>query len=919
VKPIKLNDEQKLAVYHEEGPAVILAGAGSGKTATMTARVREIIRRGVLAQRVCCITFTNKAANELLDRLAFDEHEPHPRVGTIHGLALSMIRRGPKGFGLGDKVTPIDDYDQKVLVGTIIEKLKLPEEYKPWPFLDKTKFHRARGVGFQVDYTPAVHEKALKTYGGYMALTETDLDVWKAYEKAKASQSVVDFDDMIHLVVRRGDEDQDWVQKVQKQFDHIMMDEAQDTNPVQWRMVNNMFRPDNFNAYVVGDLSQCQPGNTLVSVPDQPSHGRIPSTYKQICIKDLQDGDKVIGWANRDQRTYQVGREIKVASRPYQGKMLKITVGNSSTEFTPNHRLYVRFNKEKMVGKYVVYLMYREDLGFRIGVSAYNKKGVGLGPSNRLHNEKGEKLWFLRLADTKIEAEIWEEILSCRFGIPQTMFEPKRANVQMTVEQTQFLFSHFTHMNGYRCLEELGMSYDHPLIDLTNDERRFKQYTYGYFLTAGYNLIPGMMDIPLPGVNRSGLLDSVEARHFEGLVWSLDVAKDHTYVADGIVVGNSIYGFAGAAPEILYQFTENWRGVKPSLYKLERNHRSVPEVVGLANRIQKTMSETVPLKMLSHRGEEGETGTTGLMQSGTQLMLATEMAMSIDRDRRRMNLSDMAILVRSGSQVKDIEPELVKRKIPYIVRGASGFLQSAEVRDILAYLRIAVNPHDYPAFQRSATTPKRGVGDVALEGLRRIADAETEGNLILAARSKGSLLLYCNLIDRLASLKKDPLACLEETIKGSGYEKYLREKVCKKDKDKLEMKMSNLQRLRETFQTITETLELTLDDIVFQLAMNGDKDAEQEGGKVVISTIHSAKGLEWETVYLYNAVEGQLPHKFSQNERELEEERRLFYVACTRARTRLVIGVASCLVTNYSAPTILSPSRFLFDVGILKK
>jgi DNA helicase-2/ATP-dependent DNA helicase PcrA len=631
-----LNDEQQRAVDHQEGPAIILAGAGSGKTATMTMRVRELIERGVRPNRICCVTFTNKAANELLERLGFEEHEVRPRVGTIHGLALSMIRRDPTGFGLGEKVSPIDDWDQKVLVDTIIDKLKMPEDYKAWPFLDKTKFHRARGVGFCVDYTPEVHQKALKAYGGYMALSEDDLKVWKSYEKEKARQSVLDFDDMIHLVVRRGNSDGEWLAKMQKQFDHIMVDEAQDTNVVQWAMINNMFRPDNYNGYFVGDLSQ------------------------------------------------------------------------------------------------------------------------------------------------------------------------------------------------------------------------------------------------------------------------------------------SIYAFTGAAPELLHGFTKDWRGKVPALYKLERNHRSVPEVVALANRIQKTMTETVPLRMSSFRGEQGEQGTTGIITSANTNTLAAEIALGIDRDRKRMQLSDIAILVRSGSLVKDIEPELVKRKIPYVIRGASGFLQSAEVRDVLSYLRVAVNHKDYPAFQRSATNPKRGVGDVALEALRKLADESFDGDLIEAARSRGSLLLYNNLIDRLSALREDPLACLEAAIEQSGYEKYLREKVCKKDKDRLEMKLSNLQRLHETFENITSTLQLTLEDIVFQLAMNGDKDFEEPGGKVIISTIHSSKGLEWKRVYVFGVVEGQMPHKLCQSEREIEEERRIAYVACTRARDQLILGIPGSIKT-YQGYQLVAPSRFLYEWGVLRK
>jgi DNA helicase-2/ATP-dependent DNA helicase PcrA len=628
-----LNEEQNLAVQHGDGPAVILAGAGSGKTAVMTARVEELIRRGVKPTRILVITFTNRAAGELLERLGFDENEPHPRVGTIHSLALSMIRKDPLGFGLYERVTPMDDCDQKILLQSIIDRYKM-DELKSYILKDKLQFHRARGVGFRVDYTPAVHERALCSYSGTQALNDDELVIWEAYEKEKAKQGLVDFDDMLHLVVKRGREDDKWAHKVKKQFDQILMDEAQDTNQVQWDLVNLLFAEDNFNAFVVGDLSQ------------------------------------------------------------------------------------------------------------------------------------------------------------------------------------------------------------------------------------------------------------------------------------------SIYGFAGAAPDILYQFTNEWRGHKPAMFKLVRNHRSVPEVVALANRIQKTMTETVPLRMDSFRGLQGEKGITGLITSMDQKTLAAEIAVSVRRDAQKTSLNDIAILVRSGSQVSDLEPELVKLKIPYVIRGTSGFLKTQEVRDVLAYLRVAVNPKDYPAFQRSVSAPKRGIGEVSLEKIRIQAEADYDGNLLEAARAQGKLGLYIHLIETLQGFKDDPVTCLEETIERTNYGDYLA-KTYKKDKSKVEFKLLNLERLKEAFKALVSDADLTLDDIVFQLAMNGDTENSEEG-RVVVSTIHSSKGLEWSKVYIYGVYEGQLPHKFSLAEREVEEERRLFYVACTRARDHLVLGIPGSVVTSYNT-TFVSPSRFLYECGILKR
>lgn len=631
-----LNDEQRLAVLHEPGtPAAIIAGAGSGKTKTLTTRIGWLIDdKKTPANRVCAITFTNKAANEILERVGMADQHVRPKIGTIHSLALSAIRRAPKGFGLNEKVTPLDDYDQTQMVKRILEDEELTDVVNPFLVREKMGFHRARGIGFRQDYTLEVHKRALVAHGGYHALSDQELIVWASYEREKTKNSVVDFDDMIHLVVRRGKQDEKWLANLQKQFDFVLMDEAQDTNPVQWEFINMLLPPGNLNMLCVGDVSQ------------------------------------------------------------------------------------------------------------------------------------------------------------------------------------------------------------------------------------------------------------------------------------------SIYGFNGAEPKILLNYTEDWRGVKPSLYKLERNHRSVPEVVGLANKIQLYMTGTIPLKMSSFRGKQGERGQIVLRQSATPRDLASSIAAEIANRYAGVQYKDIAILVRAGSQVRDIETELVRCRIPYIIRGAMGLLQAEEVKDVLSYLKIASNPHDFSALRRSCAVPKRGVGDAALDKVRDRADKDCDGNLIEAIRKLGVTKLggYVMLVDELAQRSHDPAAAIDYLLGKLQYETYLKKRYAK-DPDKVEQKITNLGRLKEMILALMAEREMTIDDVVFQLTMADQKDVAPEG-KVVVSTIHAAKGLEWKTVYVTNLYEGSLPHKWSQSDEEIEEERRLFYVACTRARDTLVLGLPATIEYYRKGPQFVAPSRFLVELGV---
>jgi DNA helicase-2/ATP-dependent DNA helicase PcrA len=643
---MQLNDEQILAVEHPIGsPAALIAGAGSGKTATMTARVNWLIQQGIEPRRIVVLTFTNKAAEELVARLAIDPSTPRelcPKVSTIHSLALAAIRRNPKGFGLQDKVTLIDDYDQGQMMKRIVERHS--STVNPWNLLEHLSFHRARGTGFSPDYTPEIHKKAQKMYSGVHALAEEDQKFWQEYEKEKTANSVVDFDDMLHLVVRRMKNDAPWGEAMSKLFHHVLQDEAQDTNTIQWQFVNGLLATDNHNMYAVGDVSQ------------------------------------------------------------------------------------------------------------------------------------------------------------------------------------------------------------------------------------------------------------------------------------------SIYGFAGASPELLMEYSRGWRGISPAIYKLARNHRSVPQVVGLANATQRKMTNTIPLQMISFRGLQGETGLTKLIKGATPADIASSIGYEIHRDaklhhKEQILYRDNCVLVRSAMQVRDVENVLVRLRIPYVVRGGRGLMQTEEVRDVLSYLRAATNPNDFMAFCRSVSVPRRGIGDKNLEKVREVANQQFGGNLIEAAWKVNSTKLggYVTTIREIQQNAANPVKALETVITKIRYKTYLQDKY-KKEPDKVQDKMDNLERLSTVISGMYEDSKLTTEDIVFQLSMNdqGKDQPNDNQGKVTISTIHASKGLEWKRVFITNCYEGSLPHKWSMgSESEIEEERRIFYVACTRAKDILVPCVPAVVPQfkgSNSAPVVIS--RFLTEVGV---
>jgi superfamily I DNA/RNA helicase len=351
------------------------------------------------------------------------------------------------------------------------------------------------------------------------------------------------------------------------------------------------------------------------------------------------------------------------------------------------------------------------------------------------------------------------------------------------------------------------------------------------------------------------------------------------------------------------------------------------------------MTRTIPLKMESWRGLNGEQGKIEIIRGAFSKDIAADFAAEIYRDNEKflrdaatianggtpresqakpIPYRENAILVRAAIQIRDIEAELVRRRIPYIVRGGKGLLQTEEVRDVLAYMRLATNHKDFMAFVRAAQVPRRGCGEVALERIRAVANERYDGDLITAAEADAKnpkIASFGGIVRLITQFNDNPVGALEQTLALTQYTAYIADKY-KRDKTKVVIKLENLQRFAQLIEGLVADGKLTAEDIIFQLTLDRPKD-DDEAGAVTISTIHSSKGLEWRRVIVANLVEGSIPHKFSMgDEEEIEEERRLFYVACTRARDYLNI----CIPAMFQQPdspniTMLKPSRFLAEIG----
>ena len=243
----KLNDKQKEAVMHVDGPCLVLAGAGSGKTKVLTERIVNLINNGVSPFNILAITFTNKAAREMRERVynSIEEEANKIFIGTFHSLGLKIVRENASVIGYSNNVTILDRDDVNTLIKRFMKELNLDTEHYPVKsILNKISFAKNEGL------SPEEFDKFVKA-----PLDMAACKVYKMYESALKRSNSVDFDDLLILPLRIFKKDKSVLEKYQEHFKYILVDEYQDTNMVQYDMCK-LLASKYRNLFVVGDMDQ---------------------------------------------------------------------------------------------------------------------------------------------------------------------------------------------------------------------------------------------------------------------------------------------------------------------------------------------------------------------------------------------------------------------------------------------------------------------------------------------------------------------------------------------------------------------------------------------------------------------------------------------------------------------------------------
>ena len=487
--------------------------------------------------------------------------------------------------------------------------------------------------------------------------------------------------------------------------------------------------------------------------------------------------------------------------------------------------------------------------------------------------------------------------------------EIAKADMDAKVPATRDIY----HRYWERCRQSDAMDFDDLLV-------------YTYMLFCDYPEIRRKY----AGQFRYVLVDEYQDTNFAQHSIVLQLTEENQRVC---VVGDdaqSIYSFRGANIDNILKFTKTYRGAK--LFKLEQNYRSTQTIVQAANSLIEKNHEQIRKSVFSEKSK-GE--PIGVFNAYSDVEEGEIVANKIAQLRLRGGYAydDFAVLYRTNAQSRIFEEALRKRSMPYKIYGGLSFYQRKEIKDVISYFRLAVNPNDEEAFKRVLNYPARGIGDTTLNKI--IAAASANG--VSLWKVIGEPLAYGLNINKGTHAKLQGFRDLIETFVKDAMEKdayevgsgIVRQSGIMNEiyQDRTPENLSRQENIEELVNGMhdfcatrreegNDHVELT--DYLAEVSLLTDQDTDKEGdgAKVTLMTIHSAKGLEFKNVFVVGLEENLFPSPMCiESVRGLEEERRLFYVAITRAEEHCYLSFAKSRF-KFGKTEFSSPSRFLKDIDM---
>lgn len=985
-----LNDAQKTAVGATEGPLLVLAGAGAGKTKTITHRILHLIKKGVAPENILAVTFTNKAAAEMKERLdALLKENPEinrpisvvglPFVGTFHSLCVKIIKENAKILSAKRHFSIYDRSDSKKAVKESLKQLGFSEkEFDPSKVLSII----SREKGNLVSKEEFAAREGNEFFGGIVART------WVKYEAILKKENAYDFDDLLVVAANLLQNNEQVRNYYLKIWRYIHIDEYQDTNEVQYKIMK-LLAGGKGNICVVGDIDQCLTANTMITMADG----------KTKPIDEAKRGEYVL--SNYGSGDFRPARIIRKQKRFFKGKLVRIeTTRGKTLTSTPEHIHFAGYRLGLTPQMHFCYLMYKKEVGWRIGatqVYTNSQKKPVIGFVQRCNQEHADSAWIISTHKTSAEARVQEYILSLKYQIPTLPFTPRKGAsiggyVHDKISIAKIFSSFNTRTAALKLLSDFGLPLAHPHyrpqarnsnrrnINVTlcadrrgktpmhlisffgNDEsgkksveslgfsiRSAKPNTKNWrFETvhADYgkvcllatrissifpdaqiifkarlggkkvnirdgNSLPCLPAMAItPGMalfSEDGGYDIVsktsQILSSRSAVYDLDIEKTHNFIANGIFTHNCIYSWRGANIRNILNFEKDYPVAK--LVVLEENYRSTQTILAVANRIIEK-NKLRRKKVLFTANALGE--KIGLFEALDESQEAAYVAEKVKIFQKKgVPLSEIAVLYRANFQSRALEEACLKAQIPYQVVGTR-FFERKEIKDVIAFIRYALNPESTTDLARIINVPPRGIGKVTL---LKIVEGKEEA---LPVKIREKVFYFRKTMAKIKefALTKKP----SETVKFVIEVTELGNALSKSEED-IE-RIENLKELAALAGRYDTTPgEEGVENFLSEVALVSDQDAMKDEERVRLMTVHASKGLEFETVFITGLEEGLFPSDKDRDREvsaeEAEEERRLFYVALTRAKKKIFLSYAQSRAV-YGNRGVNIPSEFIFDI-----
>ena len=1052
---LKLNQEQKEAIQHQEGPLLIVAGAGTGKTTVLTQRVFHLFNDLKLnTDEVLALTFTEKAAQEMEERIerALPFGYADLWVMTFHSFAQKILEDHGLDIGLPSSFRILDEVGTWTLIRKNLDKFDL-DYYQPLG--NPTKFIRDMLKHFSrckdeliepQDYLK--HAEKLKMNKGGRATEDIILETKRLEEMANAyhtyqqillDNEALDFGDLMFYCLKLFKERPNILKKYQEQFKHILIDEFQDTNYAQYQLIKLLAEPRN-NITVVGDDDQCLSPNTKILIPNGKKN-----------IKDFQIGDEILTAVGKGHMGISKVNHVFKSKKKTEFLTIKTKRG-FKVEVTDNHKMFCHVPSANIVNQYTyVYLMWRKDIGWRIGITKNLTWRLSLERS-------ADKILGIQACESEAAAHYYEQLYSLKYSIPTYCFKQRKGlsikedrlknlyqqidvesgvqrlgqdlnidlssfhtyltgvirgskkRIKINLNLCQRRYRSKTHVKNQRELLKHYAVY-HELNLQTSDQEVLKKLTsYGYQLdkakigkrlritskdllslkkdlkkieriTGGivqakakiaklnYQTLPALV-IPAKNLLLGHYLPvkveneivydeivEIKSKTKVSIIYDLEVDRTHNFLAEGIVVHNSIYAFRGSSMNNILGFKKDYPQAKEVF--LNQNYRSTQDILDLSyNFIQQNNPERLEIKLSkgkkklskklsSNSNSKGEIEVIKARGEKDEVREVIKKIHSILKKEKDLSWNDFAVLVRANAHAKPFTIGFQEANIPYQFVASRGLYEKEIVLDIIAYLKLLDNYHESSAVWRVLNfpfwklKPKDIINFSHAARKKAISIYAVVKNINYYLRidevTQKTLHNITSLVEKHTqlALEKNVWVVIWTFLNDSGYLKYI-DSLDEAQKHEVFSYLGQFYKKVQSFENNSKSAKvrdfIEFFNLEIESGEKGKLNSEVDEGPeaVKIMTVHGSKGLEFKYVFLAGLVDKRFPSMerkekiaipdelvkeiLPEGNIHLQEERRLFYVAMTRAKQGLYFTWAK----DYGGVRLKKPSQFLQELNLIK-